>query len=190
MADIFISYARENADMAKVLADYLIEQNYTVWWDRNLLPGQQVNQAISQEIDNSRCVIVIWTKESISSSWVNDEADQANYVKKLIPIKADELDARELPLGTRSLHTINFSQLDDIPKILSKYQISACTEPENASTIGGLTQAKRKIKKLRTYGGFVTVSLTTLLMILFPAAFSLILLGAAAASIFIFSFSE
>ena len=39
MADIFVSYAAEDRDRAKKLANALQSSAWTVWWDRKLRAG-------------------------------------------------------------------------------------------------------------------------------------------------------
>ena len=50
MSDIFISYASEDRTIAKILARELERQNWSVWWDREFLPGGQFSQIIEKEI--------------------------------------------------------------------------------------------------------------------------------------------
>jgi hypothetical protein len=38
--DIFISYAHDDAEHARQIADWLESEGYSVWWDRSLAAGE------------------------------------------------------------------------------------------------------------------------------------------------------
>ena len=109
MADIFISYATNDRAEAARLAAFLAEQGYTVWWDRELSAGQQFYEKLAQALADCRVAIVLWTVSSVKSRWVLGEADTAASADKLIPLRADSLSERDLPIGFRALHTINWT---------------------------------------------------------------------------------
>ena len=67
MADIFVSYAREDRPRVKPFIDLLLAQNWSVWWDRELVPGHTFENVIDSEITDASCVIVFWSKNSIIS---------------------------------------------------------------------------------------------------------------------------
>lgn len=46
--------------------------------------------------------MAIWSRQSVNSLWVHDEAQYALEQKKLVPVLADDVD---LPLGFRGVHT-------------------------------------------------------------------------------------
>ncbi len=103
MADIFLSYAREDLTQAKVLATALKNIGWSVFWDRtNLLAGQDVDEAIEQEIEQAGCMIVAWSKASKKSDWVRGEATVARERRILVPIRFESVDP---PIAFRTLHT-------------------------------------------------------------------------------------
>ncbi len=89
MADVFISYANENRDTARKLAASLEARGWSVWWDRKIQAGQTFDQVIERELETARCVIVLWSKESISSEWVKNEAALAAERGVLVPALID-----------------------------------------------------------------------------------------------------
>lgn len=105
MADVFISYAREDKESAKRLADAIEARGWTVWWDRRIPAGKSYEDVIQQAIDDAGCVIVLWTGKSIASEWVRNEAAEAARRKVLIPIRLEDV---RLPLSFRHL------QADDL----------------------------------------------------------------------------
>jgi TIR domain len=76
MADIFISYERLDRARAQRVAEALEQHGWSVWWDRKLLAGDPFDKTIQQALDVARCVIVLWSKTSVSSGWVKDEASE------------------------------------------------------------------------------------------------------------------
>jgi formylglycine-generating enzyme required for sulfatase activity len=103
LADIFLSYAREDLTQARVLANALEKRGWSVFWDRtHLLAGQDVDEAIELEIEQAGCMIVAWSKASKKSDWVRGEADIAKKLKRLVPIRFEVVDP---PIAFRILHT-------------------------------------------------------------------------------------
>ena len=59
MADIFISYASEDRDRIKPFIEKLLDEGWSVWWDRELQVGPRFARVIQEEIDKAGCVIVL-----------------------------------------------------------------------------------------------------------------------------------
>jgi hypothetical protein len=87
MADIFLSYAREDADRVHEFADQLTNLGWTVWWDDRIRAATEFDEAIERELDIASCVIVIWSRSSLASGWVRAEASAANDQGKLVPVR-------------------------------------------------------------------------------------------------------
>ena len=94
--DIFISYTREDVDVAKRLAEQLAGHGWSVFWDRVLLPGATWRTQIQSALNASRVVVVLWSSNSIDSRWVEIEADHAFQRDVYLPVKIDDC---ALPLG-------------------------------------------------------------------------------------------
>jgi len=102
MTDIFISYKREEQHVAKRLANALEREGWSVWWDPKLRAGERFDDVIEQAMKASRCVIVLWSKHSVQSHYVKDEAGYALERNKLVPVKIEAVD---LPFRFEELHT-------------------------------------------------------------------------------------
>ena len=95
MADIFISYKREDRARIAPLARALEASGYTVWWDLELIAGQKWSKKIKAELDAAKCVIVVWSNASVApdrtyvSEWVENEADDAHGRGILVPALLD-----------------------------------------------------------------------------------------------------
>jgi|JI10StandDraft_1071094.scaffolds.fasta_scaffold18158_8 hypothetical protein len=107
MSDIFISYAREDLPKARLLAEAMIADGLSVWWDHELLGGDQFREAITQTIATAKVVIVIWSENSVQSPFVKDEASRANARGVLLPVAIGEV---EPPVGFGELQTIRFKR--------------------------------------------------------------------------------
>lgn len=70
MADIFISYSKDDQAYARLLAAFLEAEGYDVWWDTSLLSGDKFRKVIMEELAKARAAIVIWTENSVKSDWV------------------------------------------------------------------------------------------------------------------------
>lgn len=106
MADIFISYKREDILLAKSLAAKLIEAGYTVWWDHDIPAGKDYDRVIEEALNNAGCVIVFWSAASVNSRNVKDEANEGLKRNCLIPVLIG--DVRQ-PLGFRMIQAIQWS---------------------------------------------------------------------------------
>lgn len=61
---VFLSYCRENQDQVKQLHDDLEQAGETVWWDQDILPGQNWKLEIKKALDDSYAVICCFSQES------------------------------------------------------------------------------------------------------------------------------
>jgi len=106
MSDVFISYAREDRARAKAFAELFQQQGWSVWWDRNIPPGRSFDEVIEEALGAAKCVVVLWSKNSVSSDWVKGEAAEALQRKILLPVR---IDSANVPLEFRRLQTVDLS---------------------------------------------------------------------------------
>lgn len=109
MADIFISYARDDRPTIETLAGALEADGYSVWWDRHIAGGSEFSKDIERELNAANVVIVAWSATSAESTWVKDEAGIASKDGKLVAIS---LDSTEPPLGFKQFHAIGYGPSD------------------------------------------------------------------------------
>ncbi|MFK7844954.1 MAG: TIR domain-containing protein, partial [Rhodothermales bacterium] len=102
MADIFISYKREDREWAEALSQALETQGWTTWWDTRLAAGESFDRVIEQHLDAAKCVIVLWSKLSVESRWVIAEAGEGLERDIIVPVFIEN--ARP-PLVFRRIHT-------------------------------------------------------------------------------------
>ena len=107
MARIFLSYAREDAAKAKSLAGALERSGHQIWWDRHLGGGSKFAAEIARQLKDAEAVIVLWSRHSVDSSWVQDEAAEGRDSGRLIPIVIDNT---RPPLGFRQFQAVDVSR--------------------------------------------------------------------------------
>lgn len=100
MSDIFISYAREDLDRVRSVAQALNKRGWSVFWDREILPGEMWRQVIDKELGEARCVLVVWSHASVKSHWVIEEAEEGRQRGILIPIRINDV---KPPRGFREI---------------------------------------------------------------------------------------
>ncbi|MFV9631506.1 MAG: TIR domain-containing protein [Methanosarcinales archaeon] len=100
MSKIFISYASEDRPRAKIIAEALEHQGYSVWWDVDIPPGKTFDNTIKVELDAAKCIIVLWSRKSVLSDWVKEESSEGVKRKILIPVLIDDV---EIPLGFKRI---------------------------------------------------------------------------------------
>jgi adenylate cyclase len=101
---VFLSYARDDVDAARQLAEDLGQSGLDVWWDRHLRGGSRFDQEIEEALKNAQAVVVLWSSASINSAWVKDEAAEARDSERLVPVS---IGSAKPPLGFRQFHTID-----------------------------------------------------------------------------------
>ena len=104
MSDIFISYASADRGRVIPLVKVLQGQGWSVFWDRKIPTGKTWDQFIAGALNDARCVIVLWSRHSVQSKWVQIEAHQADRRTILVPAM---LDAVEIPLAFSLIQAAN-----------------------------------------------------------------------------------
>src|SRR5262245_56894585 len=104
MTDVFISYASEDRTRAKKLAEALEAKGFSVWWDRNIIAGQTYDEVIEHELEIATSVVVLWSKHSVVSEWVKNEAQVAVERGRLVPALIDDV---KPPLEFRRKQTVD-----------------------------------------------------------------------------------
>ncbi|HEX5239220.1 MAG TPA: TIR domain-containing protein [Sphingomicrobium sp.] len=107
MAHIFLSYAREDVDSARELAEAVGRAGHEVWWDQHIQGGSRFSRAIDQALKDAEAVVVLWSDRSVDSAWVQDEAAEGRDSGRLVPVL---LDGCKPPLGFRQFQSVDLSR--------------------------------------------------------------------------------
>lgn len=148
MAEIFISYAREDRGTAERLAQALEMYGWSIWWDRHIPAGRRFDEVIADQLADANCVLALWSKRAIQSEWVVEEAETGRERGILVPAL---IEAVEPPLGFRRIHAadligwtgdtdhLGFSQLvKDVDAVLLR-QRGAAARTTTAPLLGSRT---------------------------------------------------
>lgn len=139
--DIFLSYAREDLERVRHLVDAFKKRDCRIIWDLEVRTGKTWTQEIQDAIDRSLCIIIVWSRHSVRSEWVIEEALEAkDKMKEIIPVLLDDVTP---PFGFRRLHAANLVDWDgddrvesfvrlsrDVLKILRESRAAQPTAPE------------------------------------------------------------
>jgi hypothetical protein len=107
MSDIFISYANEDRDTAARFARLLESVGWRVWWDRRIPAGRTWRSILEEALREMRCLVVLWSKNSVQSSWVTEEAEEARRLGKVIvPVLIERV---EPPIGFRAIQAADLA---------------------------------------------------------------------------------
>jgi TIR domain len=99
MMDLFLSYSSKDLDRVGLIHDALAERGFDVFWDQTLPSGIDWDTWIRQHLAQSKCALVVWSKNSVGSDNVRHEAKIAKDQGKLLPVLIDDLAAEEFPMG-------------------------------------------------------------------------------------------
>ena len=151
---IFLSYAHADAKRAQQLAAALSARGYIVWWDALIEGGAQFAKSIRAALESADAVVVLWSKASIESDWVADEAAQGRDRKRLVPLS---LDGSLPPLGFRQYQTIDLAswrgkasgpQIDSIDRAIGQAIGASPGTPRAQSLVGGAGVDRRQSIKI------------------------------------------
>ena len=86
MADVFVSYKREDAARVRKLVAALREQGLDVWWDEDIPPSAPWEATIERALREAKTVIVCWSPDAVASENVRSEARVARETGRLIQV--------------------------------------------------------------------------------------------------------
>lgn len=106
MADVFLSYSREDQPTARRFAEGFEHEGLTVWWDQALNAGESFDRVTERALDEAKSVVVLWSKHSVDSNWVRAEATQAQAKGMLVPVM---IEACRRPIMFELVHAADLS---------------------------------------------------------------------------------
>lgn len=106
MAEVFLSYAREDRARAEQVAHGLEANGIDVFWDNEIPPGATWADHIEQKLSQCKALIVLWSAHSTKSQWVREEARMGRDKGVLIPAMIDNVPA---PFGFGEVQAADLS---------------------------------------------------------------------------------
>ena len=116
---VFLSYARADQKRALPVIKAFEQAGMRVWWDGLLEGGDTFLPTTEAALESADAVVVLWSKTSVESNWVRDEATRGRERGCLVPLS---LDGSHAPLGFRQFQAIKIDKWRgkaDAPEILS-----------------------------------------------------------------------
>ena len=107
MATVFLSYAHEDAAKAKAIARALEDASFEVWIDDRIHSGSEFSAEIEEALRTATAVVVLWSRNSVGSAWVRDEATEGRDSGRLI---SASLDGVRPPMGFRQFQATDLSR--------------------------------------------------------------------------------
>ncbi len=114
-ADVFLSYSSKDRDKVRPIVAALEDAKLSVWWDREIGAGAVFERKIEEALDTAKCVVVVWSHDSVQSDWVRAEAHEGLARGVLAPVIID--DARP-PLAFRQTHHLKIT--DGLPALVAE----------------------------------------------------------------------
>ncbi|HET9885565.1 MAG TPA: toll/interleukin-1 receptor domain-containing protein, partial [Candidatus Binatia bacterium] len=167
MNDIFISYDSADRTIAQKFADALESRGWSVWWDREIPLGKAFDQVIEEELNAARCVIVLWSNQSVRSRWVKTEAAAAADRDCLLPVLIENI---AIPFEFKRIQTamlVNWRGDDSDPEFsrLIKAIEQLAREPARPLPSQGASQTNKSARRRMPMGRWIIAAAVALLVI-------------------------
>ena len=104
---VFVSYSRVDRKRALPVISALEQAGFRVWWDGLLEGGDTFLPTTNAALESADAVVVLWSKVSVDSHWVRDEATTGRDRRCLVPLS---LDGVQPPLGFRQFQVIDIAK--------------------------------------------------------------------------------
>jgi formylglycine-generating enzyme required for sulfatase activity len=109
LSDVFVSYKREDAEIANRIVTALRGHGISVWWDDGITPRQAWDTEIEQALSAASTVVVLWSPRSVNSEWVRTEAHYGKDRAKLVPVVIHPC---TIPIAFALTQTVNLAGWD------------------------------------------------------------------------------
>jgi TIR domain-containing protein len=118
MADIFISYSKQDRVLALKLSAWLEAQGWTTWQDKSVVADDIRDENIA-ELHKARVVIVLWSTASVGSVHILQEAIAARDANKLVHVKVEGVALQRIPISLEGRVVLDADDLPSIGRVLS-----------------------------------------------------------------------
>lgn len=113
--NVFISYAHEDASLARFIASLVERTGIEIWHDEKVLPGVDLSEQLAEHLKKANLYVLLVTPNYLQSSWGNFElgvalarASRSDDVT-VLPVTVG-VSAGELPLELRSFKAVSLDR--------------------------------------------------------------------------------
>lgn len=149
--DVFVSYARADAARVEPLVRALEARGWSVWWDPHIRPGQRFRDVITEALEGAACVLVVWSKDSVRSSWVVGEATLGRQRDVLVSVRIDH---SRPPIDFLDRHTANLADWQGEPdhgELASILRaIEAIRHPERVEAVASDRAPRESLERVQS----------------------------------------
>ncbi len=132
---VFLSYSRDDREIAIRIAEAIERQGISVWWDTDIPAGVPYVKSIEKSLKSARSVVVLWSTNSTQSRWVRNEADWGAEREQLLPVRIDDVDIPWEFRNFQTLDLIDWSGDESDPNFLNLIQgLRAHFEQDSSSS--------------------------------------------------------
>jgi len=110
MSDIFLSYASEDREQVRILAEALTQEGWSVSWNRTTPPEKTWQEVFEAELAAARGLVVVWSAKSVKQKWVIEEVEEG--LRRRLPVFQALIDRVSPPLPFRSRQSVNLAAWD------------------------------------------------------------------------------
>lgn len=118
MADIYVSYSKQDRVVALKLSSWLEAQGWTTWRDKTVVDDDIRGETLAQ-LNQARAVIVLWSAASVGSPHIVHEAIMARDAGKLLHVKVTGLDRQRIPVSLGDQVVLDAQDLSSIGRAVA-----------------------------------------------------------------------
>ncbi|MEL6920793.1 MAG: toll/interleukin-1 receptor domain-containing protein [Pseudomonadota bacterium] len=129
-ARVFISYAREDIEVAQLVRSALLDEGVEVFLDtHDIAPGERWKDRIGALIAMAESVVFLVSPDAVVSKVAAWELDQAEAQgKRILPIVVRHTEQEAIPNRLQDLNHIHFIQRENLPQVLETLQVAISTD--------------------------------------------------------------
>jgi WD40 repeat protein len=130
MADVFISYAREDKEFVRRLYDALAQRKLEAWVDwEGIAPTADFLQEIRAAIEAAATVLIVLSPDWAASAVCAQESAAALATnKRLVPVVRRDVEPHQLPPGVAAINWIFFRSSDDFERAFASLVVAIETD--------------------------------------------------------------
>ena len=141
MSDVFISYSNQDRNRAKNVADRLMQEGWSIFWNRNITPGSTWDDILEKELNDAKVIIVLWSNNSVKSEWVRIEAANGADRNMLVPAL---LEVVKVPIRFQLIQAADISDWESHKSDTEGMSMLI----EAVASVGNLKRQKMKAAKM------------------------------------------